>query len=311
MASVSGLELVPKTCAIRHIARPKASENSSESQSQRGLRDLARHRWQCDQRPRPRHPRSTRHPCTNTEPQRHPAQWSRSIDCGRARMRSASDLHRVRRGQPTARRARRGSGLRASKGIRSDEIEDIRWFSRQDGAAPLRPFRPARKPEIDVPGSGAAGGIGFGLKVACGAEFVPGFELVAAWLDIASKVNDADLVLTGEGKFDVSSPRRQRPLLPTRRRSRSGQTSHSARWAAWTPQCQNSARTFPETAFMGSPRRYGTRRSSRRGPEQFRAVRRDNSVSVVEGMTAEENELNQTRWRRIRRVKRWLRPLPL
>ena len=27
-------------------------------------------------------------------------------------------------------------------------------------------------------------------------------------------------------------------------------------------------------------------------------------------MTAEESELNQTKWRRIRRVKRWLRPLP-
>lgn len=57
----------------------------------------------------------------------------------------------------------------------------------------------------DLPGSGAAGGIGFGLKVACGAEFVPGFELVAAWLDISGKVEQADLVLTGEGKFDESS----------------------------------------------------------------------------------------------------------
>ncbi|MGB1128016.1 MAG: glycerate kinase [Opitutales bacterium] len=57
----------------------------------------------------------------------------------------------------------------------------------------------------ELPGSGAAGGIGFGLKVACGADYVPGFELVAAWLDIASKVADSDLILTGEGKFDQSS----------------------------------------------------------------------------------------------------------
>ena len=27
-------------------------------------------------------------------------------------------------------------------------------------------------------------------------------------------------------------------------------------------------------------------------------------------MTAEESEFNQTKWRRIRRVKKWLRPLP-
>lgn len=63
------------------------------------------------------------------------------------------------------------------------------------------------KPEarLEVPGSGAAGGIGFGLNVACEAEYVPGFELVTAWLDLARKIQEADLILTGEGKFDASS----------------------------------------------------------------------------------------------------------
>lgn len=56
-----------------------------------------------------------------------------------------------------------------------------------------------------VPGSGAAGGIGFGLKVACGAEYVPGFELVSHWLDLGTKVSEADLILSGEGKLDASS----------------------------------------------------------------------------------------------------------
>ena len=28
-------------------------------------------------------------------------------------------------------------------------------------------------------------------------------------------------------------------------------------------------------------------------------------------MTVEESELNQTKWRRMRRVKKWLRPLPM
>jgi len=58
---------------------------------------------------------------------------------------------------------------------------------------------------MDVPGSGAAGGISFGLKVSCGATFVPGFDLVTAWLDLKAKVAAADLILTGEGKFDTSS----------------------------------------------------------------------------------------------------------
>ena len=43
------------------------------------------------------------------------------------------------------------------------------------------------------------------MNVACGAEYVPGFELVQDWLDLERKVAQADLILTGEGKFDTSS----------------------------------------------------------------------------------------------------------
>lgn len=57
----------------------------------------------------------------------------------------------------------------------------------------------------EVPGSGAAGGIGFGLKVACHAAFIPGFALVTAWLDLKQRIAEADLILTGEGEFDQSS----------------------------------------------------------------------------------------------------------
>lgn len=64
----------------------------------------------------------------------------------------------------------------------------------------------------EVPGSGAAGGIGFGLKVACGAEYVPGFELVSNWLDLGTKVSEADLILSGEGKLDASSLSGKGPL---------------------------------------------------------------------------------------------------
>jgi glycerate kinase len=58
---------------------------------------------------------------------------------------------------------------------------------------------------LKAPGSGAAGGVGFGLNVAAEARYVAGFELVTAWLDLANKIQEADLVLTGEGKFDSSS----------------------------------------------------------------------------------------------------------
>ena len=64
-----------------------------------------------------------------------------------------------------------------------------------------------QKPESlkDVPGAGAAGGIAFGLMTAAGAELVPGFDLVSAWLDLESRLAAADIVITGEGRFDDSS----------------------------------------------------------------------------------------------------------
>lgn len=55
------------------------------------------------------------------------------------------------------------------------------------------------------PGTGAAGGISFGLRAACDATIVPGYGLVEAWLDLKKKIAEADLVVTGEGKFDESS----------------------------------------------------------------------------------------------------------
>lgn len=58
---------------------------------------------------------------------------------------------------------------------------------------------------LDTPGAGAAGGLGFGLMAAAGARLLPGFNLVSAWLDLAPKLAAADLVITGEGRFDDSS----------------------------------------------------------------------------------------------------------
>jgi glycerate kinase len=57
----------------------------------------------------------------------------------------------------------------------------------------------------DAPGAGAAGGIGFGLMVTCGAKLVPGFEFVSDWLNLGSRLAQADLVITGEGRFDATS----------------------------------------------------------------------------------------------------------
>jgi glycerate kinase len=56
-----------------------------------------------------------------------------------------------------------------------------------------------------TPGAGAAGGIAFGLMAAARARLLPGFALVAAWLDLEARIAAADAVVTGEGRFDESS----------------------------------------------------------------------------------------------------------
>jgi glycerate kinase len=55
-------------------------------------------------------------------------------------------------------------------------------------------------------GAGAAGGLGFGL-LALGAERVSGIELVMNAIGLREKVDGADLVVTGEGRFDATSLR--------------------------------------------------------------------------------------------------------
>ncbi len=57
----------------------------------------------------------------------------------------------------------------------------------------------------DFPGAGAAGGTGYALKAALGAQFVPGWRFFASALELEQEIASADLVITGEGRFDRSS----------------------------------------------------------------------------------------------------------
>ena len=59
------------------------------------------------------------------------------------------------------------------------------------------------------PGAGAAGGLGFGLLSFCDAKIRPGFEVVAEAVGLKDKMEDADLVITGEGSLDRQTLRRK------------------------------------------------------------------------------------------------------
>ena len=55
---------------------------------------------------------------------------------------------------------------------------------------------------IDVPGAGAAGGLGAGVMVFLNAQLHRGIDIVTQTTKLTDKMNGADLVITGEGKID-------------------------------------------------------------------------------------------------------------
>ena len=57
---------------------------------------------------------------------------------------------------------------------------------------------------LDAPGAGAAGGVG-AMLLGLGAALRSGAEVVLESIDLAGRVKDADLVVTGEGKLDEST----------------------------------------------------------------------------------------------------------
>jgi glycerate kinase len=64
----------------------------------------------------------------------------------------------------------------------------------------------------DEPGCGAAGGLGFAAKAFLGAQFKAGVEVVAELVGLAEAVAGADLVITGEGRFDAQTLRGKTPF---------------------------------------------------------------------------------------------------
>src|SRR5437667_1848549 len=57
---------------------------------------------------------------------------------------------------------------------------------------------------LEVPGSGAAGGLGAAL-LACGGRLLPGIQLVLDAVDFDAKVQGVIAVLTGEGRIDAQT----------------------------------------------------------------------------------------------------------
>jgi glycerate kinase len=111
------------------------------------------------------------------------------------------------------------------KGLRPG---DAAFFETQGARIAAMLCRHFGRPEslAAEPGAGAAGGIAFGFMAATGARLLPGFELVASWLDLDARLAAADIVLTGEGRFDETSLSGKGPGAVVSRALALGKTVH-------------------------------------------------------------------------------------
>lgn len=67
------------------------------------------------------------------------------------------------------------------------------------------------KSNANLPGSGAAGGLGFALKAVLGASLVSGINLMLEAANFSSRVKQMDLVVTGEGRMDGQTASNKAP----------------------------------------------------------------------------------------------------
>jgi glycerate kinase len=57
----------------------------------------------------------------------------------------------------------------------------------------------------NLPGAGAAGGLGAGLMAFCKAELIPGFSLISQQTHLEEHIQNASLVFTAEGRIDAQT----------------------------------------------------------------------------------------------------------
>jgi glycerate 2-kinase len=66
-------------------------------------------------------------------------------------------------------------------------------------------------PWRDLPGAGAAGGLGFALAAFCGARIVDGADAIAGVVGLDAALSGAGAVVTGEGKLDAQTGQGKAP----------------------------------------------------------------------------------------------------
>ena len=82
----------------------------------------------------------------------------------------------------------------------------------------LRHIAAISMPDLaNIPGAGAAGGLGFGVLAFLGGELRPGVDLLLDCAGFGALLAGADLVITGEGRMDAQTLQGKAPYGVLRR----------------------------------------------------------------------------------------------
>lgn len=99
------------------------------------------------------------------------------------------------------------------KGVPEEEMEQ--WDARMKRFADLCEAFTGRRSQ-ELPGAGAAGGLGFALLNFLNADLKPGAELVLDTVRLEEHIQDCDLVITGEGRLDAQTVMGKAPIRVAR-----------------------------------------------------------------------------------------------
>jgi len=163
----------------------------------------------------------------------------------------------------------------------------------------------------DQKGAGAAGGIGYGLSLLYQVQFVAGSELISKWMQIEQAIKCADVVFSGEGRFDHSSMGGKGPFeiirlaaeykKPTVLICGSIENEMINKLSNLNPLLSHKVLANPDVNLE---------QNLSNGPNSFLLVCKE----VLMKLKSEKSEHcpveRNLRFKRIKRLKKFLRPLP-
>jgi glycerate kinase len=91
-------------------------------------------------------------------------------------------------------------------------VRDVEFFDQRLRRIAAMAVRDLGCDHREAEGAGAAGGLGFGLMTFCNARLQCGFDMVAELTELRSRIEQAEVVITGEGRLDAQTLHGKGPI---------------------------------------------------------------------------------------------------